>query len=279
MPDPDPDPDRAGRWWPVLLLLGWFVPVVAWGGEYTTLDNDAALKTSQAVIGQPLDPLPLLDQDGRWVTLGDLRGKPLVISLIFTSCSTSCPVATRFLAEAVGKARDALGAGSFNVATIGFDPAFDNPAAMAAFARRQGIMLEHWSFLSGDAATLATLTRQLGFVFVRSPRGFDHITQATIVDAEGKIYRQVYGDVFELPVFVGALKDLVLGRPRPQEPFLASLLRQVRLFCTVYDPKRDVYRFDPSLFVGMFIGGTIIFGGFFLLIRELRRGRQAGGPS
>ncbi|MBF0152381.1 MAG: SCO family protein [Magnetococcales bacterium] len=266
-------PVFAGRAW----CIGLFVFVVClsegWTDERTLPDNDVAIRISQAVLGNKLDPLPFLDQEGRRVTLGDFLGKPLVISLIFTSCSTSCLVTTRFLSEVVEKARSALGETSFNVVTIGFDPAFDTPSTMAAFARRQGITSGSWKFLSSDAPTLESLTRQLGFTYMRSTRGFDHMTQATIVDAQGKIYRQVYGDVFEVPLLVAPLKELILGRPAPQESLLAGLTRQVRLFCTVYDPKRDVYRFDPSLFVGMLIGGSIILGGFFLLIRELRRSR------
>ncbi|MBF0134651.1 MAG: SCO family protein [Magnetococcus sp. DMHC-1] len=267
--------NHAGRGWLVGLTLWMVAATSGWAEGYTTLDNETAIRTSQAVLGNKLDAsLAFKDQDGRSVALGDFLGKPLVISLVFSSCTTSCTVATRFLSDVIDKARDALGKTSFNVATIGFDTAHDTPSAMAAFARRQDIRSPEWKFLSADAHTLDQLIRQLGFVYVRSTRGFDHVTQATIVDAQGIIYRQVYGDVFETPLLIGPLKELILGRPAPQEPFLLELVRQVRLFCTVYDPKRDVYRFDPSLFVGMLIGGTIILGSFVLLIREMRRSRR-----
>ena len=37
------------------------------------------------------------------------------------------------------------------------------------------------------------MTREFGFSFKAPARGFDHVLQVTLVDAEGRIVRQVYG--------------------------------------------------------------------------------------
>ena len=55
----------------------------------------------------------------------------------------------------------------------------------------------------------------------RPPRGFDHLAQTTVIDAHGRIYRQVYGDAFAVPALVEPLKDLALGS-RPRGPSSAT---------------------------------------------------------
>ncbi len=79
-----------------------------------------------------------------------------------------------------------------------------------------------------------------------------------MIDAEGLVYRQVYGQVFDTPLLVDPLIELVLGRSPAEQPLLANLVNKIKLFCTTYDPVRDGYYFDYSLFIGMLIGGSII---------------------
>jgi protein SCO1/2 len=236
-------------------------------------DQKAALAVSQGVIGQSVGDYTLTTADGRNVRLSDFRGKPLVISLIYTSCYHICPTTTQHLAKVVRTTRSALGPDSFNVLTIGFDTPKDTPPAMRQFAQDQGIAIPRWEFLSADAAAMAGLTKQLGFIAYRAPHGFDHLIQATVIDAHGKIYRQVYGMNFETPILVEPLKELVFGAPSSPS-LLSSLSNRIKLFCTVYDPATDRYRFDYSIFIEFFIGITFIGSVSFFLIREWRRVRR-----
>ncbi len=233
------------------------------------------LQKSQDAIGNVLSNHPLTDDKGHALSLADLRGKPLVLSLIYTSCYQICPMTTRHLAKVVDKARAALGEDSFNVAVLGFDAYNDSPQAMIHFARKQGIDNRGWRLLSASPDTIQALSKELGFKFYSSPNGFDHITQATVIDAEGRVYRQVYGEVFDTPLLVEPLKELVLGQPRPNQTLWSELVNKVRFFCTTYDPARDAYHFDYSLFIGMSIGASIILTGIILLIREYRHGRRS----
>ena len=234
-----------------------------------------ALQRSQDAIGNLLSNHPLTDEKGHALSIDDLRGKPLVLSLIYTSCYQICPMTTRHLAKVIDKARAALGEDSFNVAVLGFDAYNDSPQAMIHFAGKQGIDNRGWHLLSASPDTINALSAELGFKFFSSPNGFDHITQTTVIDAEGRVYRQVYGEVFNTPLLVEPLKELVFGRPRPNQTLLSELINKVRFFCTTYDPARDAYHFDYSLFMGMFIGASIILTGIVLLVREIRHGRRS----
>ena len=237
-------------------------------------DADAALAISQAAIGQSLEDLLLYDRQGRPVKLSDYQGRPLLISMIFTSCHHVCPAITRHLATALESAREAMGENSFQVLTVGFDTAVDTPDAMRVFAKKQGVDDPNWAFLSGSTENVASMVDNIGFVYFPSPRGFDHINQVTVVDRDGVVYRQVYGAAFDLPWLVEPIKELVYNRPRPGDHLGAGLLNRIKLFCTVYDPNTGRYKFDYSLFVGIGVGALIVLSIIFWLLFEYSRSRR-----
>ena len=217
-------------------------------------DARVALQASQDAIGRALPPeLAFTDQDGRLRRLGEFRGKPLVISPVYTSCFGVCPTTTTYLRQIVDMARSVLGPDSFAVLTVGFDTANDTPGRMREFASQRGIHTSGWVFGAADPATARLLLERIGFTYVPSPRGFDHMVQATVVDGAGTVYRQVYGQEFQPQLLVDPLKRLALGQAA-REDTLEAMIEGVRLFCTVYDPASGRYRFDWSIVLSFVIG-------------------------
>ena len=51
-------------------------------------------------------------------------------------------------------------------------------------------------------ADVTAMLAEFGLTVKATSAGFDHVLQATIVDGNGVIYRQVYGDAFDLPMFL-----------------------------------------------------------------------------
>jgi protein SCO1/2 len=228
----------------------------------------AALRVSQGAIGRATSDHAFVDQHGQPLRLAELRGRPLVVSLVFTNCYVVCSGATLNLREAVRVARQALGERSFTVLTLGFDSANDTPPRMLAFGRDRGIADPEWRFASADAATVRRFTDEIGFTWAPSPRGFDHLTQVTVLDADGTVVRQVYGEAFAPPELVEPLKQLILGRSLGRAS-VTGLIERVRLYCSVYDPASRRYRLDISMFaaalppllvLGM-LAGAIVLGG------------------
>ncbi|MDH3647630.1 MAG: SCO family protein [Gammaproteobacteria bacterium] len=264
---------------PVALLMSVWIPQIVSGQSPEPTDagsyeRDAALQHSQAAIGNPLGDYRLTDRHGKTVRLTDYAGKPLLISLVYTSCYHTCPVTTRYLAKAVAKAKKTLGKDSFAVATIGFDSAHDTPQSMRVFAREQDVVMPGWQFLSGSGETIKKLVDDLGFIYFPSPRGYDHIVQVSVIDRDSTVYAQVYGEAFELPWLVEPLKELVLNRPQSAGHPISGLLDRIRIFCTVYDPNTGRYRIDYSLFIQIAIGLIIVLTVGTYLLTETRRARR-----
>jgi len=233
-------------------------------------EPERAVRTSQAAIGRTVGDWQFTDHRGRAVSAADLRGKPWVASFIYTGCFQVCPATTQFLKSAVRSARDALGPGRFRVVSIGFNQPFDTPEALAAFARQQGVSTDDWIFVAPRADDVEAILAQFGLTVKATPAGFDHLIQASIVDAENRIYRQVYGDAFELPMFIGPLKELLSGQAA-RAVSIENIWLKVKLYCTVYDPASGRYKFDYSLFVELFAGITFLGALVAFVLREARR--------
>ncbi len=241
----------------------------------TALNADAAVRASQAAVGRRIGEHTLLDRDGRAVRLSSYRGKPLLVSFIYTGCFQVCPTGTRALHQAVRALEKRFGTGRYSVVSIGFNQPADSPAAMKAFAAQNGIDLPHWSFLSPPASDVEALTRDFGFSFQATPAGFDHVLQVTLVDAEGRIVRQVYGGEVAPDALGEPLTLLVASQPLPLQSGLAELIDRVRILCTVYDPRTGTYRVDYSLALEVAGGLTFAIAMFLYLLNEWRLRRAA----
>ena len=257
----------------VRALLTLSLVFVALAGVAEEYDRGEALDISQAAIGRALGDYRLRDTAGQAFELSELGGKPLVISLIYTSCHHICPMITRNVGEITGIARDALGADSFSVVTIGFDWKVDTPERMRQFAAQQGHAdSPGWHFLAADADTTDALAENLGFIFYPSAKGFDHLAQTTVIDSDGTIYRQVYGVDIDTQALVEPLKELVFDTPR-SAGLIEHWVSTLKLFCTVYDPNSDRYRFDYSIFLALIIGVLCLGAVAVFIVREWRIAR------
>ena len=263
------------KWFGSLAAIALVIASIGARAEVEAPDTTKAIESSQSVIGSRVADYAFTDSRGQARRLADYRGRPLLVNFVYTGCSQVCPITVRFLDKAIGEARRALGRDSFAVVTIGFNQPFDTPQAMHAFAAQHGIVDPKWDFLSPAPGTVEALTREFGFTWYATPKGFDHVTQVTVLDAGGRIYRQIYGDRFDVPMLIEPLKQLVTGTPAPAGDWRA-LVEKVRLFCTVYDRSSGRYRLDYSLFVGMAIGILILGAGVTSLLREWRSQRRAG---
>ena len=237
------------------------------------LDPAATVARGTQALGRVIGGYTLVDTNGASLALRDYRGKPLVISLVYTSCSSVCPPTTQHVIDAVNEAGRVIGLDRFNVLTVGFDARNDTPARLTQFASTQGIRSPDWRLASADPATIEALLGDLGFSYRAVAGGFDHLTQTTIVDREGRIYRHVYGEEFPLQMFIEPLKDVVYGTTTAFT--FSGIVDRIKFLCTAYDPGAGRYRIDFGLVFGSVIAAfsLLVMGG--LILREWFRSANA----
>jgi protein SCO1/2 len=135
----------------------------------------------QGAIRPPGTRLPdfaLTSQDGRRVTAAQLRGRPVVVTFIYSTCEDTCPAQV----QSIRGALDDLGR-DVPVIGVSVDPANDTPARARAFLVEQS-MAGRMEFLLGSREELEPVWEAFGIAPQRDGR--DHSASTVIVDADGR---------------------------------------------------------------------------------------------
>ena len=108
-----------------------------------------------------LPPYILKDKNGNDVNLHDFLhdDKPFIMSFIFTTCTTICPILTATLSSA----QDDLLASPVKpvLISISIDPEVDTPDKLTAYAKKFKAS-EDWVFLTGKLDDIIDVQRSLG---------------------------------------------------------------------------------------------------------------------
>jgi protein SCO1 len=128
--------------------------------------------------GTRLPDFQLLDQDGETVTAASLRGKPVVVTFIYSTCEDTCPGQV----QSIRGALDDLGR-EVQVIGVSVDPANDTPARARTFLLEQS-MTGRMDFLLGSRAELQPLWEAFGIAPQREGR--EHSAYTVLVDGEGR---------------------------------------------------------------------------------------------
>ena len=260
------------------LAAGLLLPVFSFASSSSAdmgLDRELALKASQAVIGTKIGDHTLPDREGKLVRLSSYRGKPLLVSFIYTGCFQVCPSTTRSLQETVQGLQKTFGTNKFNVVSIGFNQPDDSPIALKTFAAQYQINQPNWEFLSPSMSTVEAIARDFGFVYAATPAGFDHVLQVSLLDGDGRIVRQVYGEGIPPAELGEPLKMLLSGEPFEPSMMLDGVMDRIRILCTVYDPKTGDYVVDYTLPIQIAGGVTFFILMLIFMINEWRSNRTS----
>ncbi len=136
-------------------------------GAAAMLTGAVLLGSATAVAGGPwgaeyFPNVPLTTQDGTVVHFYDdlLKGKAVVINLVYTRCTASCPLETAKLAQVQRLLGDRVGKDLFFY-SISIDPKHDTPEVLKAYARRFHVG-PGWLFLTGKDEDIQLVSKKLG---------------------------------------------------------------------------------------------------------------------
>ncbi len=233
-------------------------------------------------IDQRLDqPLPLdaafRSETGETVRLGRYFGKrPVVLALVYYNCPMLCTQVLNGLVSSLSVL--SLSAGrDFDVVAVSFDPR-ETPAMAAAKKeayltryRRAGAG-QGWHFLTGDEASIASLTKAAGFRFRfdEALGQFAHASAVMVATPGGRLARYFYG--IEYPP-----RDLRLGLVEASAGRIGTPVDQILLFCFHYDPASGKYGAAVVNIVRLAGGLTValLAGSLFWMSRRRARNLRA----
>jgi cytochrome oxidase Cu insertion factor (SCO1/SenC/PrrC family) len=137
-----------------------------------------------------LPDVSLIDQRGNAISLASLKGKPVLIDFIYTSCASTCPVLTSKIAAVARELGPALGA-NVTIISITLDPEHDGPAQLAAYAKSQTAVDKGWLFLTGKPADIDQVLAAFKLRRMRESDGsIMHSVSAFLLGPDGHQIRQ-----------------------------------------------------------------------------------------
>ena len=172
--------------WPTFLLALLFAPALALPAGNPRLP----------VIG-PAPPFVLDSARGQRVALGDLRGKVLALTFVFTTCSDSCPILTAKMVE-IGRSLGSDFGPRVAFVAISVDPLNDTPARLRDYATAHRADAPGWFFLTGAPGDISEVLRRYGAYAKKTEGGsVDHLFLTSLIDRAGMLRVQYLGTRFD----------------------------------------------------------------------------------
>jgi protein SCO1/2 len=158
-------------------------------------------------VGRPAPKFELIDQNGRPFSLSDNKGKAILITFVFTSCTDLCPLVTSQMAEV---ARRIGSSASVHLVTVTTNPEVDRAEVLRAYGRRFGADPKRWSFLTGPRRKLVKVWSAYGVTVTPIARGLvDHNYVLALIDSNG-IWRATYhGEAWNVKQVVEEFRRLL----------------------------------------------------------------------
>ena len=142
--------------------------------------------TGTYLDAQPAPALTLTDGlTGRPTSLAELRGRPVVLTFLYTRCPDACPLT----AQRLRQAQRTLGTEAANVemVAVSVDPVNDTPQAVRDFSRSYELTT-NWRYLVGTEAALRAVWGAYGVRAVADPSlpTVSHADAIYVIDRRGR---------------------------------------------------------------------------------------------
>ena len=184
---------RAGSWLALLallVLLAFVASSCASRPSPNVPESDRAARVDASADAFSVYDLAgtWRDQSGATRSLADWRGTPVLVALIYTHCTATCPLAVAELK------RIAALDSRVHFVLVSLDPARDDVRRLAGYAEERGLDAARWTLLTGSDGDVRDLAATLGVRYRQvTPDDLAHTNLITLLDADGRVTRQSSG--------------------------------------------------------------------------------------
>lgn len=132
-------------------------------------------------------------EEGKTIELKNLKGKTLVMVMIYTTCKAACP---RLVADMrnIEKQIPKENQDKIQYVLVSIDPETDNPKRLKAFAKENFMDGEQWTFLQGTTTSVREFANVLAVKYKEiSPLDFSHSNIISVFNQGGELVHQQEG--------------------------------------------------------------------------------------
>ncbi len=130
-------------------------------------------------------------EEGETIQLKELKGKTLVMVMIYTTCKAACP---RLVADMRNIEKKIPKTDNLQYVLVSIDPETDTPKRLKEFAIENQIDGEQWTFLQGTKSSVREFANVLAVKYKEiSPMDFSHSNIISVFNSEGELVHQQEG--------------------------------------------------------------------------------------
>ncbi len=126
----------------------------------------------------PAPDFRLRTQDGEWLSMRDLRGRPVIVTFLYSRCDATCPPQAQVIKGALDQLSRPV-----PVVAVSVDPESDTPGAARHFLAEQG-MVDRMDFVLGSQDQLEPVWK--GYAIQPQIGGDEHQAVIALIDAKGR---------------------------------------------------------------------------------------------
>jgi protein SCO1/2 len=161
------------------------------------------------VIHEPasLPNVSVIDDHGRPVSLGSLKGKVVLLDFIHIGCPGVCATLVSKFGEVADSLKPELGS-KVVLLSVTNDPEHDRPDQLLALARSSDADLDGWLFVTGKPGDVDQVIKAFGVNNKRMPDGSPaHITQVFLLGIDGQKKREYLGMLMKPQAVVSEIRE------------------------------------------------------------------------
>jgi protein SCO1/2 len=172
--------------------------------SFTQTSEKESDLTSAAHISQPGDEVPdftLVNQNGKTIHLHQFRGKPLLLTFIYTRCPFPdyCVRMSNNFGQVMQQLqKDPKAFNEAQLLSISIDPENDKPAVLRSYGEhhvgRVDPNFAHWQFASGSPEQIRQAAGFFGLAYSHKDGQIVHGLRTVLIDKDGKVAKVYSGN-------------------------------------------------------------------------------------
>lgn len=163
--------------------------------DVTEITKSSISVSETAITDLSIYNLPSVwtNQNNEEIELKALKGKVLVMVMIYTSCKSACPRLVADMRAIEAQIPEAKKDG-VTLVLVSIDPETDTPTRLKKFAKENGMDSDAWLFLRGSEEDTREFAAVLAVNYKKiSPMDFSHSNIISVFDQEGELVHQQEG--------------------------------------------------------------------------------------
>jgi protein SCO1 len=164
--------------------------------------------------GDQVPNFKFVNQDGRRISMDNLRGRPLLLTFIYTRCPLPdyCIRMSDNFASVARELKSSEAYSNVQLLSISIDPEYDKPQILRSYGKRYAASVDpqfsNWQFVSGLPEEIRKTAEWFGLTYMEENGQIVHSLRTAVVGPDGKFVEMYHGNEWKPAEAAEKLKQI-----------------------------------------------------------------------